>query len=347
MTSGVFLTLAETANALGVSTRHARRLAHAGALTKVARGLVARDSVDRYLASQRQGRTRSWAEHTAWGAIALLGGQDAEWLGATQTSRLRGVLCELSDPAELLTRTRDRAGVQPFTAHRAALPRLRDVVIPANLAQLGIVDAGGDRVDGYIAADILDTTVRSLGLQADGGGNVLLRVTAFDFDRVAELAGTRVVAALDAATSLDPRMRGVGQRSLTELLEAYRRTNRRPSKVGRVTIAAMTDVATSALGPLSGPTGRLVAAHRGELLDVLRRHGVTNARLFGSVARGDDHEGSDVDILVDFAPGTGLFTILKIQAELEEILGIEVDLVPDAGLKDRVRMRVEPDLVAL
>ncbi len=80
---------------------------------------------------------------------------------------------------------------------------------------------------------------------------------------------------------------------------------------------------------------------------MLRRHGVSNPRLFGSVARGDDHEGSDVDILVEFAPSTSLFTILRIQDELETILGVEVDLIPDAGLKDRVRVRVQRDLIAL
>jgi predicted nucleotidyltransferase len=99
--------------------------------------------------------------------------------------------------------------------------------------------------------------------------------------------------------------------------------------------------------PPRGPTGRLVAAHRGELQVVLRRHGVTNARIFGSVARGDDHEGSDVDILVDFAPGTSLFDVLKIQEELESILGVEVDLIPDSGLKDRVRIRAQRDMIAL
>lgn len=109
----------------------------------------------------------------------------------------------------------------------------------------------------------------------------------------------------------------------------------------------MSSTATPVLEPLSGPTGRLVAAHRGELREVLRRHGVTNARLFGSVARGDDQEGSDVDILVDFAPGTGLIKILSIEAELEAILDVQVDLVPDAGLKDRVRARVQRDLIAL
>jgi predicted nucleotidyltransferase len=87
--------------------------------------------------------------------------------------------------------------------------------------------------------------------------------------------------------------------------------------------------------------------HRGELLEVMRRHGVTNARVFGSVARGDEHEGSDVDLLVEFAPGTGLFTIAHVQDELERILGVEVDLVPEAGLKATIRERIAQDLVAL
>lgn len=109
----------------------------------------------------------------------------------------------------------------------------------------------------------------------------------------------------------------------------------------------MTKTATPEVVPLSGPTGRLVAAHRDQLREVLERHGVRNARLFGSVARGDDHDGSDLDVLVDFAPRRSLFTILRIQDELEAILGVPVDLVPASGLKDRVRVRVQQDLIAL
>lgn len=104
---------------------------------------------------------------------------------------------------------------------------------------------------------------------------------------------------------------------------------------------------TNTAGPLTGPLGRRVSARRAELRQVLDRHGVRNARLFGSVARGDDDNDSDVDILVDFAPGTGLFAIAGIQAELEEILGTDVDLIPDAGLKDNVRAHVENDMIAL
>lgn len=109
----------------------------------------------------------------------------------------------------------------------------------------------------------------------------------------------------------------------------------------------MTEVATTARRPLSGPTGRLVSTHRSELHDTLRRHGVTNAHIFGSVARGDDHEGSDLDLLVDFAPNTSLLDIIGIQMELEELLGISVDLIPSTGLKERVRASAEPDLIAL
>lgn len=216
-----FLTLDEAAAALHVSGRHARRLADSGAITKVARGLIDRNSVDRYLASHQQGRTRAWAEHTAWAAIALLARSDAEWLGGTQASRLRGTLRRLDDPSELLARLRDRASVEYYAAHRAALPRLRAIVAQTDMPRLGLVDLTDDAVDGYIDSAALADAVRTLGLRR-GNGNVTLRVTGFDFARVRELVtGSNVVAALDATSSTDPRTRGVGQRALTEVLAAY------------------------------------------------------------------------------------------------------------------------------
>lgn len=216
-----FLTIEETANTLGVSTRHARRLADSGAVSRVARGLIDRASVDRYLHSQHLGRTRAWAEHTAWGAVALLAGQDARWLGATQASRLRRHLREITEVDDLLARMRDRAQVRAFDGHRAALPHLRELAVAANTRTLGITDAVDERVDGYIAASDLDDIVRTLRLRENASGAVTLRVTGFDFDLVRDLADTSVVAALDAATSTDPRLRGVGHRALAELLERY------------------------------------------------------------------------------------------------------------------------------
>ena len=76
-------------------------------------------------------------------------------------------------------------------------------------------------------------------------------------------------------------------------------------------------------------------------------HEVTNLRVFGSVARGEDRPDSDVDLLVDLPPHMGLLGLGRVQADLEAILGAKVDLVPAGGLKPAVRARAEHDLVAL
>ena len=216
------ISIEEASRLLDISVQHVRRLADSGALTKVARGVIDRNSLDQHLSSQRRGRTRAWAEQTAWGAIALLAGSDADWLGASQTSRVRRTLRELNEPSDLLVRLRDRATTRTYTAHRAALPRLREIIAVSDLVPLGIVDGDRSSVDGYIAAGALEATVRDLALQQTATGNVTLRATTFNFVRVQNLiAESTVVAALDAATSVDPRIRGVGERSLANALKAY------------------------------------------------------------------------------------------------------------------------------
>jgi predicted nucleotidyltransferase len=74
---------------------------------------------------------------------------------------------------------------------------------------------------------------------------------------------------------------------------------------------------------------------------------VTNLRVFGSVARGEDRPDSDVDLLVDLPPDMGLLGLGRVQEELEAILGARVDLVPASDLKPAVRARAERELVAL
>jgi hypothetical protein len=98
---------------------------------------------------------------------------------------------------------------------------------------------------------------------------------------------------------------------------------------------------------LSGPVGRRVRRHRHELIAAAAAHGVQNLRVFGSVARGEDRPGSDVDLLADLPPGLSLFGLGRVEAELEAILGSRVDLIPAGDLKPGVRARVERDLVAL
>ena len=93
--------------------------------------------------------------------------------------------------------------------------------------------------------------------------------------------------------------------------------------------------------------GRRVRRHRQDLVTAAAAYGVSNLRVFGSVARGEDHADSDVDLLADFPPGLSLFGLGRLEADLEGILGTRVNLIPAADLKPGVRERVEPDLIAL
>lgn len=100
-------------------------------------------------------------------------------------------------------------------------------------------------------------------------------------------------------------------------------------------------------GALGGPLGALVREHRSELLVIAARHGLTNVRVFGSVARGDDGPDSDVDLLADFPPGIGLFGFGRAIRDLEDLLQVRVDLVPAGDLKPGVRDEVEAQALSL
>jgi excisionase family DNA binding protein len=221
-----FMSIEEAARSLDVTVQHVRRLADAGELTKVARGLIDRASLDRYVIERQGGRTRVWAEHTAWGAIAMLTGDLATWLGPVQASRLRSALREITDPADLLVRTRARAKAHTFTGHPSAVVRLLEMMAVVDPAAIGVgasvVEPG--RAEGYLAANTLDSAVRFLGLRAEPSGNIVVRATTFDFGIVTDLASrSAALAGLDAAASPDPRIRGAGERVLLETLDRYRR----------------------------------------------------------------------------------------------------------------------------
>jgi predicted nucleotidyltransferase len=80
--------------------------------------------------------------------------------------------------------------------------------------------------------------------------------------------------------------------------------------------------------------GRL-EERRQEILDAVRRHRGRSVVLFGSVARGDETAGSDVDLLVDFEDDSSLFDLLHLQDDLSALLGCPVDVVSARALKPR------------
>lgn len=81
----------------------------------------------------------------------------------------------------------------------------------------------------------------------------------------------------------------------------------------------------------------LLDRYRDQVREIVEGHGGTNARVFGSVARGDDTDDSDIDLLVSFPPGTTIFDIAGLTNELEDLLGMRVDVVGDSG--DSVALR--------
>ena len=89
--------------------------------------------MERYLASHSGGRKRVWAEHTAWGAIALLSGEQAPWLGQVQRSRLRSALRQVTETGvrhvmRLFTQHMLGSGISP-TAIPAATPAVASQAI--------------------------------------------------------------------------------------------------------------------------------------------------------------------------------------------------------------------------
>ena len=85
----------------------------------------------------------------------------------------------------------------------------------------------------------------------------------------------------------------------------------------------------------SSPLGALVHEHRDRILEISARHRGRSVRVFGSVARGEANEKSDIDFLVEFEPDSSLFDLLHLTEDLEKLLGHPVDVVSTGGLKDR------------
>ena len=96
-----------------------------------------------------------------------------------------------------------------------------------------------------------------------------------------------------------------------------------------------------------GPLARRLRQEGKHVAAIAGRHGLTNVRVFGSVARGQEQPESDIDLLVDVDPEVGMFELARCQAELEALLGAPVDLVPASDLKPGVSVEVLAEARAL
>lgn len=86
---------------------------------------------------------------------------------------------------------------------------------------------------------------------------------------------------------------------------------------------------------------------RDEILEIARRHGAKSVRVFGSIARGEAGPDSDIDLVVEYEPGTSLMDHGELIMDLEAALGCRVDAVSAGGMGERMKSRVESEAVAL
>ncbi len=90
-----------------------------------------------------------------------------------------------------------------------------------------------------------------------------------------------------------------------------------------------------------------LSRHRSRILEIALSHHVRNVRVFGSVSRGEDGPGSDVDLLVDPTVQTTYMGIGAIRYELKNLLGMDVDVLTPDGLPSRCRDQVLRDAVPI
>jgi uncharacterized protein len=88
-------------------------------------------------------------------------------------------------------------------------------------------------------------------------------------------------------------------------------------------------------------------AKRTEILALAARHGAFNVRLFGSVARGEATESSDLDFLVTMEKGRSLLDLIGLWQDLEELFGCKVDVITDGGISPYLKDRIYAEAIPL
>lgn len=86
-----------------------------------------------------------------------------------------------------------------------------------------------------------------------------------------------------------------------------------------------------------------LAANRDKVLEIIAKYPVANPRVFGSVARGEDVEGSDIDILVELTGDVSLFDLAKLEIELEAFLGVEIGIHTAGEFRSTAKTRISAE----
>lgn len=143
------------------------------------------------------------------------------------------------------------------------------------------------------------------------------------------LARYETGAAVPTLPTLERLLRGCGQRLELRISDADERTT------------------ASSVRAQLGPLAQQLRRSRRRLLDSAHAHGVRRVRVFGSIARDEAGPASDIDLLVELAPGRTLLDLIGFRRDAAEVLGIPVDVATPDMLKEHIRAEVLAEAVPL
>jgi uncharacterized protein len=147
----------------------------------------------------------------------------------------------------------------------------------------------------------------------------------------------RAGVAQSVISAYESDRREPGLRTLAKLVEA----------TGHQLAFKLVPAPPNQLGLPDTRLGRRLRRHRRAVIETAARRGARNVRVFGSVARGEDTDSSDIDLLVDLDDHVGLVSLVGLHRELTELLGVDIDVVPTGSLKPRIRDGVLGQAIAL
>jgi excisionase family DNA binding protein len=221
----------EAAALLEVSGTLVNQLIHSGSLDaiKTAGGifLVDAQSLNDY-ALIRKGRGRPWKPKTAWAALWLLSGLEANWLTYPQRRRLL-IRLKTIEPEEFIWLLRKRSKTSKLWVSKSVMPKISKCLSLTGksssiINELGLTN-GSDSIEGYIYDSRMESTINKYHLLADGDTNAILHAVdslPFNLEDFAEMPEAVVVA--DLCNSSVTRERSAGLIRLKELLSESRQT---------------------------------------------------------------------------------------------------------------------------
>lgn len=217
----------QAAQLLGVTDHEIARLVRDGELSaiKVAGRAFLLNASDVHLyAVIRQGKGRPLSASSAWAALWVVSGLDADWLDYSQMRRLR-IKLESITPEELVWQTRRRMGAQRFRASQSFIPKIKDELVLTGRSCISVLKSElteqNEILEGYARSNLHDLGER-YHLAKDATGNVIIHTAEGEqrlFDGV-EQAPIAVVAA-DLAFTLDTRERNAGLSVLRRLIDEF------------------------------------------------------------------------------------------------------------------------------